>query len=325
MSSAGPDPADRDATPEAVAWLFPGQGSLEPTAGAALGRFLSERGGAAGRLLDLASDLTGGDVRRMLARSDPALARTEVQQPVVTALSLGCLEAVRLALPDFRPGLVAGHSLGELAAWAATGAISVDQAVRLAATRGRLMAASVSARPGGLLALLTDERSVQPALELGARHGCVELAAENAPEEWVVAGDEEALRVIGAAYPSRRLPVSGAWHGTRLSGAAERFRAVLSTLSPADASVPYVACRDGKRASPAEIPDLLAAQICRPVRFRAVLSTVTSAGVTRVLVFGPGRVLRGLCRKNLGSQVAVLATESSADLERAIDALRRGR
>lgn len=261
-----------------VAFLFPGQGArdvLEST--------------------DLAEALGGGDLLPS-GLSFRALERTELLQPVLTAVSLTIARAVKA-----QPSVVLGHSLGEVAACAFAGAFDVRTAVQLAETRGRLMAREAVAHPGGLIAVESSE----------PRAG-LELAAVNAPDEFIFGGPTAALG------SQRRVPVSGAWHTSAMNGAVEEFRAALSKTNPRELSIPLLRNLDG---AVTRSVDSLVEQLSRTVQFTRVLETLIAQGVDTVVCVGPGLVMRGLLRKNLGTRVKVFTTEDEADLERTNAAL----
>lgn len=206
-----------------VAFLFPGQGSEVAGMGLELATSCVE----ARLFLEQASAEIGHDARTLLLRGDPLMRRTEVLQPLLAAVCLGSF--VALERRGARPDVVAGHSLGELLAFGALGTFTHEAAIHIAAVRGASMAREAERRAGGMLALIgCDERGARDAVALGLEHGALDVAAHNAPDEWVVAGDEAALSVIASRYASRRLPVSGAWHGRTMAGAEAPLRDVLS-------------------------------------------------------------------------------------------------
>jgi len=298
-----------------IAALFPGQGSAGLLAGIALAASM-ERGRA---LLERAAEAADLPLTRITAHGGRALERTEVLQPVLVAVALSTFAALREASMAF----VAGHSLGEIAAFSAAGCISPDDAVDIAALRGRLMAREAARRPGGLLAILDgSEAAVAAALARGRAAGWMEIAAWNAVDEVILAGDPAALAAAPAAAPSRRLPVAGAWHSAAMQGAVEELRAALRRAPRRPPSVAMVLNRDGLPASgPDEIPDQIAEQLTRPIHWTRTLATLSTAGVTDLVTIGPGKVLRGLARKALGSAVRVHGTEDTDDLRRTQEAL----
>lgn len=301
-----------------VAFLFPGQGTDLALVGEELTRSVPEvRAG-----VELAARAARRSPSDLWVRGGRLLERTEIFQPVLTGLSLGVHAA--LAAGGVRPAVVAGHSLGEIAAWAAAGGIAPEEAVWVAAERGRLMAERAAACPGGLLALLdTHAAAVEEALALGGAHGAVHLAATNAPGEWVVGGEEPALRAIAGAVPSARLPVAGPWHGPAMAPAVPAFREVLRVLRSRSLSVPFVSNLTGNVVEEAaQIPELLIQQLVRPVRWAETMCTLLRLGVTDLVTLGPGKTLRGLVRKNRLAGVQLHSTERPDHLARTLERLR---
>jgi [acyl-carrier-protein] S-malonyltransferase len=264
-------------------------------------------------LLEAASDATGCDIRVLLARGGTALARTEVLQP---ALVTACLVAANaLAEVGVTPDVVGGHSLGELAAWAAGGHIAPSDAIAAAALRGRLMARQASRYPGGMAAA-TDH--VQRALSIGRTRGRLVIAAYNTPSEITLSGDARAIATV-VALGCRRLPVAGAWHSPAMAGAVGELRAALEAIPRTGHGVPFVANRDGGVASAGDIPALLAEQLVRPIEWVRCANTLARFGVTRYIALGPGRLLRAMLRANLGN-VDVRIADRASDLRRAVAA-----
>lgn len=262
----------------------------------------------------------GAPLMRALERGGPQLERTDVLQPVLVAIGLAV--ASRLAEAGIRPALVAGHSVGELAALAAAGATSCEDAIGIAAARGRLMAREAARRPGGMLALLEATASgVEAAVALGSRHGVLGLAAVNAPDQYVLAGEIPCLEAVAAEFPSRRLPVAGAWHCNLMEGALPDLLGELRALRIGPLHATFVANRTGRPMDASDdVCSILAGQLVRPVQWVESLATLESLGVTDVITVGPGRILRGLIRKNLGTRVRVHLTD--VDLEQTIQRLK---
>ncbi len=301
-----------------LAFLFPGQGAEHP----GMGLDLAERSRDAQALLERAGRASGVDALRVLERGGRDLERTEVIQPLLVATCLAFGAALRQAgiIPDF----VAGHSLGELAAWSQAGGIEATAAVDLAAVRGRLMAREASRHPGGMLALVdADEATAERAVELGATRGVVALAAQNSPRQWVLSGEDPALRAIAAVFPSARLPVRGAWHGPAMEGVVAEFRAALRLAPASPLRSRLVGNGSGELLGEEGVADALARQLVRPVRWALVLQALARAGVTEAVTVGPGKTLRALVRQVLGETFSVHTTEGVADLARTLAALGR--
>jgi [acyl-carrier-protein] S-malonyltransferase len=196
----------------------------------------------------------------------------------------------------------AGHSLGELPALVAAGALGADAGLRLAVVRGRLMEEASAVRPGGMVAALGGADEV--VREVAADHGLT-LANDNAPGQMVLSGDAEAvgearkaLRAGGAK--AIRLPVAGAFHSPLMEPAVPGYREILDATEFAAAPGAYscitAAPFDDVRA------DLLAA-LTEPVRWRDTLGAIRAAGATVFLETGPGDILTGLSRRTLGEEV----------------------
>jgi [acyl-carrier-protein] S-malonyltransferase len=247
------------------------------------------------------------------------LEATEVLQPVLTAISL--VIADELSARGIQPNYVAGHSLGEIAAWAISGCISFADAISLAGLRGRLMSREAKRHPGGLLALV-DKPDIDHALNIGRAAGWVELGAKNAPDEIVLSGNDAALRSIAAVCPSRRLSVAGPWHSSAMADAVEEFREALMKVPRSSARAKLVLNRDGRLAENEEnIASFLAEQLTRPVYWSTSLETLHHAGVSDFITLGPGTILRALVRKNLGSEVRVWSTDGEASWRSLLEAL----
>ncbi len=258
-------------------------------------------------------------VARWLEQGGRHLEATEVLQPVLTAVSL--VMADELSVRGIQPNYVAGHSLGEIAAWAISGCISFADAISLAGLRGRLMSREAQRHPGGLLALV-DKPEVDRALALGRAAGWVELGAVNASDEIVLSGDDAALRSIATVCPSRRLSVAGPWHSSAMADAVEEFRETLMNVPQHSARAKLVLNRDGRVVeNEKDIASFLAEQLTRPVHWSTSLETLHRAGVCDFVTLGPGAILRALVRKNLGSDVRVWSTDGESSWRSLLEAL----
>ncbi len=208
-----------------------------------MGLQLAERSPAARALLELAGQETGVDVFALLQRGGPDWNRTEVIQPLLTAVTLGVLGELTGA--GISAQAVAGHSLGEIGACCAAGCMDPAAAVALAAARGRLMGREAAHHPGGMMALLDgDEHHATEAAALGAVHGPLVVAGCNAPDQWVLSGARPALRAVAASHRCRWLPATGAWHSSAMSGAVDELREVLRGCVQAPARAPFISAAD---------------------------------------------------------------------------------
>lgn len=281
-----------------AAFLFAGQGAEVPGMGLGLGAAMAP-------WFERLHALTGLDVERALRRGDPALRASEHLQPTLVAIQLATVAV--LADSGVHANVLAGHSLGELAAVAASGALDHERTVRLAALRGKLMGEAARAHPGGMVAV--DRRCELAGLE---------LAAHNAADEWVMTGANTDIERALATTRATRLPVAGPWHSRYMSDAALAFRRALSDVPFTEAQVPVIANRDGAVGD--DWAEMIAGQLTRPIAWVAVLEALRARAVDTIVTIGPGKVMRGLVRKTLGD-VRVLGTEDERDLARTIEVL----
>jgi [acyl-carrier-protein] S-malonyltransferase len=308
-------------------YVFPGQGSH---AVGMAGEFLRERPAAAA-LVARADRLLGRELSRLMLRGPLAeLTRTENQQVALCVAEAVCLAALREAgVPE--PVAVAGHSLGELAACHAAGALDFDQLVELAAERGRLMETAARAAPGGMLAVApaTDGEMAGWLVAAGAS-GAVAVANRNAPGQLVLSGPGEALGAVEriARAEGRRttwLPVSGPWHSPAMTPAARAFAEVLARTPLRDPRVPVWSALDGTpQGTAAALRARLAWQIDQPVRWVETVRALRAAHPGAAFVeVGPGRVLTGLLRA-IDPRCGVFRVDGPATLAAALRALGAG-
>lgn len=195
--------------------------------------------------------------------------------------------------------LIAGHSLGELAALVAGGALGDEEGLRLAVVRGRIMEEAAQSNPGGMMAVLGGE---EEAVRTLAGEFELTVANDNAPGQVVLSGAAEALgearrELRAAGVKAIRLPVSGAFHSPFMAEAATRFRAELDAVEFATPSRPVYS---STAAAPFADPRAgLAAALTEPVLWQATLRGMRDAGAASFLEAGPGDVLTGLVRRTL--------------------------
>ncbi|HEX4752587.1 MAG TPA: ACP S-malonyltransferase [Solirubrobacterales bacterium] len=268
-----------------TALLFPGQGSQTSTMAAVAAEQLPE-------LVEQATEELGADPFEQIS------AGTHFAQPALFVAGLAHWKAAG----EPEAAFYAGHSLGELPALVAAGALAPSAGLRLAVVRGRLMEEASAVRPGGMVAALggSDEVVRKVADEFG-----LTLANDNAPGQMVLSGDSEkvgearkALRAEGAK--AIRLPVAGAFHSPLMEPAVPGYREILdqTEFTPAAGAFSCITAApfDDVRA------DLLAA-LTEPVRWRETLIAIREAGATTFLETGPGDILTGLSRRTLGEDV----------------------
>jgi [acyl-carrier-protein] S-malonyltransferase len=294
-----------------VALVFPGQGSQRPGMLSAL-----PAPEAFSRLLDAGEALTGLDLRGIAESGSPGqLADTRAAQPLLYLADWAWGRAVTEA--GVVPTLVAGHSLGELAALAVAGVFSVEAGLELVCERARLMARCAATTPGGMAAIIgMDGADVVRAI---TGIGGVWLANDNSPGQVVISGTHEGLAaasaVLEAAGARRIVPldVAGPFHCPLMEPAADSFSALLDRATLVDAGVPVCQNTDPTPVTDAAaIRTRLASQIVSPVRWTETMRTFVSEAATTVVEAGPGSVLKGLTKRVEGL-TAVSAEESGLD------------
>jgi [acyl-carrier-protein] S-malonyltransferase len=277
--------------------LFPGQG---------VGDASSRELVAAVRpdLLELATEFVGEDPFERMSDG------TAYAQPAVYCASTAGYEQLGRPRGDF----FAGHSLGEVGALAAAGALDDVDGVRIVVARGRAMAeAADRGEPGGMLAVGSDRDG---AAALAAEHGLT-LANENSPQQFVLSGPISAIEAAetaakGSGVRAKKLAVAGAFHTEDMASSVEPFRETLNRIEFRQPEVPVVSSTTAELFGD-DVRDALAASLSSPIRWTAVLGRLRELGVTRYLDVGPGKVLAGLVRRTLdGVEIETLASRESA-------------
>jgi [acyl-carrier-protein] S-malonyltransferase len=258
------------------------------------------------------------------------LTETRNAQLATFTFSLVILDAVeRLGI---EPTTVAGHSVGEYTALAASGILGFDESVRVVAERGEAMQAAADAQPGVMSVIVgCDADTVDVACRLA--DGQVWLANFNSAEETVVAGEAESVARAASialelgARRSTPVAVGGAFHTPFMALARNRLRKALATTTFHDTDIPVVANVDARvHTSPGDWPLLLSAQLCSPIRWRQSimrlggLADPGTDGEHLFVELGPGDSLCTMVRHTLPS-VTALAVSTPADLDRLVDVL----
>lgn len=306
-----------------LALLFPGQGSQS----AGMGRDAAEASPAARAVFETADAVLGLPLSKLCFEGpDEALLPTEIQQPAILATSIAWLRALEERGAALAPVWVAGHSLGEYSALVASGALGLEDALRLVRARGLFMRDAVAPGAGSMAAIVgCDAATVEAACtQARAETGeIVEPANYNAPAQTVIAGSVAAVAAACAAARAagakRALPlaVSAPFHCALMAPAAARLRAELASVSFSDPHPPLIANVTAEPvATAAPIPALLARQVEAPVRFTEMVARGVALGATRVLEIGPGRVLSGLVAR-IAPSLARASLGRLADLDAA--------
>ena len=309
-----------------TAWVFPGQGSQS----AGMGKALADAYPEARAIFARADEALGESLSTLCFEGpDEALKLTANTQPaiLVTSLAIHAVVAARTKAP---PAFVAGHSLGEWSALAATGAISLEDAVRAVRQRGLFMQQAVPEGVGAMAAILgLDPAAVLVACSAAAQGQVVSPANFNSPEQTVIAGSAAAVErasVACKAAGAKRalpLPVSAPFHCALMAPVQPRLQAVIDGLAWRAPMVPVVTNVEATPCiDPAVLRRLLVEQVVAPVRWIEIVQALSKAGVTRVVELGPGKVLSGLVKRIERSiecrPIECFNVEDPASLEKAL-------
>ena len=273
--------------------------------------------GAADRLASW-STASGLDLARLgTTGSTEEITNTAIAQPLIVAATLLAYEelAKRELLADSEV-VVAGHSVGEIAAYAIAGVISADDAVALAATRGAEMAKACANEPTGMSAVLGGDET-----EVLARLEQLDLVAanRNAAGQIVAAGRLSALDKLAEDPPAkarvRALGVAGAFHTEFMASALDGYAAAVQNVAIAEPTAVLLSNRDGKPVSSAsDAIEKLVAQLTRPVRWDLCSETLRQRNVTAIVEFPPAGALSGIAKRELRG-VPTRAIKTPADLD----------
>ncbi len=294
-----------------IALLAPGQGSQTP---GMLAEWL-ELPGAADRLAAW-SQISGLDLARLgTSATAEEITDTAVTQPLVVATTLLAYnELARRGLPA--QTVIAGHSVGEIAAYAIAGVISPDDAVRLAAVRGAEMAKACAVEPTGMSAVLGGDEA-----EVLARLEALELvpANRNAAGQIVAAGSVSALEKLAEDPPAkarvRQLATAGAFHTHYMASALDGYAAAAEQVSATEPATTLLSNFDGQPVtSAADAMEKLVAQLTRPVRWDLCTETMRKLNTSAIVEFPPAGALTGIAKRELRG-VATHAVKTPADLD----------
>jgi [acyl-carrier-protein] S-malonyltransferase len=276
--------------------------------------------GAADRLATW-SQISGLDLTTLgTTATAEEITDTAVTQPLVVAATLLAHEELTKRGYTAAETIVAGHSVGEIAAYAIAGVISADEAIKLAATRGAEMAKACALEPTGMAAVLGGDEA-----EVLARLEALELvpANRNAAGQIVAAGAVAALEKLAEDPPAkarvRVLATAGAFHTHFMGSAQEPYAAAAATVTPSEPTTTLLSNADGQPVTDAaDAMAKLVAQMTRPVRWDLCSATLRERfdgqEVTGIIEFPPAGTLTGIAKREVKG-VPTFAIKTPADLD----------
>jgi [acyl-carrier-protein] S-malonyltransferase len=260
-------------------------------------------------LFALADSITGLPITSLCADGPlERLTDTEIAQPAVVVTSLAALAVLRFEVSEVEPVAVAGHSVGEFAAYVAADVLDEETALQLVHTRAQAMAAACKTIDGTMAAVIGLEEDALRAVcsEASQNGSSVELANLNSPGQLIVSGDRTAMERVGelarAAGARRVLPlnVGGPFHSVYMRSAASPLEEALASAPLRPARVPVVVNASAEAVTdPKELRRELAVQVYSPVRWIDTLQRIQQLGCNRFIEVGPGQVLTGLVKRTL--------------------------
>ena len=282
------------------AYIFPGQGAQFP----GMGKDLYDSNPIAKDLFEKANEILGFRITDiMFSGTEEDLKQTAVTQP---SIFLHSVILVKIHGDDFKPEMVAGHSLGEFSALVANKTLSFEDGLRLVASRADAMQKACENNPGTMAAILgLEDVQVESICAEINRQGEIVVAANyNCPGQLVISGSLKGIEIAceqmksAGAKRALPLPVGGAFHSPLM----EMARAQLSqAIKSTQFNTPLCPVYQNINALPATEPDLirenLIAQLTGPVRWTQSILNMASDGASSFTEAGPGKVLQGLAKK----------------------------
>ncbi len=308
------------------AFVFPGQGAQ--TIG--MGKALADAYPDAKAVFDEVDDALGEKLSSLIWEGEQyTLTLTQNAQPALMATSLAAIAALKSEGVDITASsFVAGHSLGEYSALAASQALTISDTARLLRTRGLAMQEAVPVGVGAMAALLgLDFETASGVAEKAAQGQVCQAANDNDPSQVVVSGHKEAVeRAVdlakeAGAKRAMLLPVSAPFHCALMAPAATVMAEALDAVEIKSPAVPLVSnVRAASVSDPSEIKSLLVEQVTGSVRWRESVLYMSAQGVTEVWEIGAGKALSGMIRR-INKEIGCSAIGTPEQVAAAVEAL----
>lgn len=289
--------------PQTTAFVFPGQGSQ--TVG--MGKDLAVKFPIAKEIFDEADSALGFPFSQLMWDGpDTELNETINTQPALYVHSIAAYRVFSLLHPEFKPVAVAGHSLGELSALTASGALSFSDGLRLVRTRGELMKRAGELNPGGMAAVLGVDIPTldKVCTEASTTAEFVQVANDNCPGQVVISGHKPALEraIAGAKSAGAKralpLPVSIAAHSPLMDSIQNEWNAAVEACMMRDPNIPVISNVHAKAMTVAdELRADIKGQMQSRVRWTESVQMMLGSGIQTYVEAGRGEVLLGLIKR----------------------------
>ncbi|RUA31078.1 MAG: [acyl-carrier-protein] S-malonyltransferase [Bacteroidetes bacterium] len=290
------------------AYVFPGQGAQYP----GMGKELYENNSEAKKLFDQANEILGFEITKiMFEGTADELKETKVTQPAVFLHSV--INA--LVHPDFKPEMVAGHSLGEFSALVANGTLSFEDGLKLVYKRALAMQKACEINPSTMAAVLGLEDEVVEKICAEISDEVVVPANYNCPGQLVISGSNKGIEIAcekmkeAGAKRALPLPVGGAFHSPLMEPAREELAKAIEETNFNKPNCPVYQNVNAQGSIEVEtIKENLIAQLTAPVKWTQSVHQMVQDGASIFIESGPGKVLQGLVKKiNRESEVSQLS------------------
>ncbi len=280
------------------AFVFPGQGAQY----VGMGKDLYEASSDAKDLFEKANKILGFKITEIMFNgTEEELRQTKVTQP---AIFLHSVILARLLGDEFKPDMIAGHSLGEFSALVAAGAMSFEDGLKLVSKRALAMQKACEMEPSTMAAIVGLEDAVVEKVIGKIKNEVVVAANYNCPGQLVISGSIEGVDIAceklteAGARRALKLNVGGAFHSPLMEPAKKELAAAIaktkfsSPICPIYQNVTAQSVKD-----PIMIKENLIAQLTSPVRWTQIMNNMIAGGMSEYIEVGPGKVLQGLLKK----------------------------